>query len=184
MLLATLVPALADSDGYYCTGPGFVAYQFNNISVATEGHVLTVIRVGTESGIAEPLTITLPSFQVHGMKCNHESVELRGWSTVHLVEFSDSGDLRIGPVIEIPPETRLQGFGSENLGDWSRSATVPIESTDPEQTYELVVRKREENMQPAGVLHHTTTELVRRAHNGQVVERRLLYEGTFEETVD
>jgi len=179
-----IAPASADSDGYYCSGPGFIAYQFNGISAATEGHVLTIIRVGGESGIAEPQTFTLPGFQVHGMKCNHESVELRAWSAVHVVEVSDPAGPSAGPVIEIPHDSPLAGFSSDNLGDWSRPGIVSIEAVDADHAYELVIQKREEQLQPAGILHRTTAELIQRRRDGDVVERRLLYEGEFEETVD
>jgi hypothetical protein len=179
-----VVPVSADSDGYYCVGPGFIAYQFSGVSVATNGHVLTVVRVGEEPGIGEARTVTLPGFQVHGMKCNHDSVELRAWDAVHVVDLSDPGRPRVGPVASIPRETLLQGFRSENLGDWSRPAVVPIDAADSEHGYELVIRKQEEEIEPAGILHRTTAELIRKDHDGRAVDRRVLYEGEFEETVD
>ncbi len=52
--------AYADSDGYYCIGRGYLAYQFGLAAPPTRPHRLTVIRFGDVSGIQPPAVLELP----------------------------------------------------------------------------------------------------------------------------
>jgi hypothetical protein len=74
-----LFPSLAhaDSDGYYCIGPGFVAYEMSS-SGAASGHWLHIVRVSAAKGIVRLPPIALPEFQVHGMTCRENGCR-SGW---------------------------------------------------------------------------------------------------------
>src|SRR5688572_26411117 len=90
--IALLTPgiALADSDGYYCVGNGFVAYEMAS-SQPGGRHVLHIVRVARGSGISRMPPIALDNFQVHGMTCRENGVDLHGWTTRYSVELSSTG---------------------------------------------------------------------------------------------
>ncbi len=62
-------PVWADSDGYYCIGRDYIAYQFGFAPPPIAQHRLYIIRVGGAAGIGEPAMFELPQFQVHGLLC-------------------------------------------------------------------------------------------------------------------
>ena len=68
--------AYADSDGYYCVGRGYLAYQFGFAAPPVGPHRLFVIRFGGASGIESPAVLDLPQFQVGGMLCGDRTVQL------------------------------------------------------------------------------------------------------------
>src|SRR5687767_15632826 len=80
--------AYADSDGYYCTGRGYLAYQFGMApsSVVTP-HRLYVLRIGTSGGIAEPAELELPAFQVHGLRCGDGWIDVASFTATYRVTF-------------------------------------------------------------------------------------------------
>lgn len=69
LVTAGSVPAFADSDGYFCVGPDYLAYQFGMAAPPVRPHVLHVIRFTSQRFFDAPATIELPQFQVHGMLC-------------------------------------------------------------------------------------------------------------------
>ena len=115
--------AHADSDGYYCAGPGYLAYQFGLAAPPVGQHRLYVVRIGGDSGIAEPDVLELQQFQVHGMRCGARSIELLAFDAVHIVELEERRPMRYVTTPDprragtVPPEWLNQ---SQNLGGWSR----------------------------------------------------------------
>jgi len=55
--------AHADSDGYYCVADKYLAYELRRAE-ADSPHMLVVLRAD-----ADEINVTLPDFQVHGMRC-------------------------------------------------------------------------------------------------------------------
>jgi hypothetical protein len=89
-VLATANPGVAhaDSDGYYCIGPSYLAYQFAMASVAP--HLLYVIRTNGPEGIPEPAVLELPQFQVHGMRCGDRSIDVAAFTAAYRVMLDES----------------------------------------------------------------------------------------------
>ena len=58
--------ACADSDSYFCTSAGYLAYELREWSAPEKRHVLKLVFVGGAEGIAEPTTVSLEDFQLHG----------------------------------------------------------------------------------------------------------------------
>jgi hypothetical protein len=52
--------AYADSDGYYCVGHGYIAYQFGFAAPPVGPHHLYVVRFGGASEIEAPAVLELP----------------------------------------------------------------------------------------------------------------------------
>lgn len=82
--------AYADSDGYYCVGPGYLAYQFGMAPLPVTPHRLHVLSLGTAPGIPEPATLELPQFQVHGLRCGDGWIEVASFTAIYRVTLDDS----------------------------------------------------------------------------------------------
>jgi hypothetical protein len=89
LALCTPSPAHADSDGYYCTGDGYVAYRFG--AVSDQPHRVYVLRTWGPAGLRDAVFLPLPEFQVHGMVCGDGWIDVASFTEVHRV-FLDSDD--------------------------------------------------------------------------------------------
>lgn len=83
--------AYADSDGYYCTGRGYLAYQFGMAPKPVAPHRLYVISTRGPQGIPEPAVLELPQFQVHGMLCGEGWIDVASFTAVYRVTL-DTND--------------------------------------------------------------------------------------------
>ena len=82
--------AHADSDGYYCVGAGYLAWELNDATRPVAAHHLFIIRYGG-GAISPKDSVVIPQFQVHGMRCRAEGVDLAGWEATYTVAFGASG---------------------------------------------------------------------------------------------
>ena len=80
----------ADSDGYYCIGRGYLAYQFGFAAPSTRPHRLSVIRFSGASGIQSPDMLDLPKFQVHGMRCGEGWIDVAAFTNVYRVTLDEN----------------------------------------------------------------------------------------------
>ena len=89
--LCVLTPrdALADSDGYYCTTDRYIAYEFSFSKRLSSAHVLTVVFFDDAEGRIEAIDVPLDVFQVHGMKCDDDAVELLSYAALYRIELSN-----------------------------------------------------------------------------------------------
>ena len=87
VVLGACVPgvAYADSDGYYCAGRGYLAYQFGMAPKPVAPHRLYVISIRGPQGIPEPAVLELPQFQVHGMLCGEGWIDVASFTAVYRV---------------------------------------------------------------------------------------------------
>jgi len=113
--------AHADSDGYYCVGPGYLAYQFGMAPLPVAPHRLHVLNTRAAPGIPEPAMLELPQFQVHGLRCGDGWIEVASFTAIYRVTLDDSKrpvryethQFDVGQ--KVPPEfrpTRNLGMGS------------------------------------------------------------------------
>jgi hypothetical protein len=80
--------AYADSDGYYCVGRNYLAYQFGYAAPPVGPHQLFVIPFGGVGGIElPPMVLDLPQFQVHGMRCGDRAIRLAAYDAIYTVEL-------------------------------------------------------------------------------------------------
>ena len=113
--------AQADDDGSFCIGPTYIAYELS-VSAAPIQHALYVVSLTDSGGIGQPLTIGLPRFQVHGLRCNRTSVEVLGWDSLYTVPV---GPPTAAPVVQAAPwanqpDRRLpEGFTRAGLWVWN-----------------------------------------------------------------
>ena len=123
VVLTTLaVPgvAYADSDGYYCTGRGYLAYQFGMAPKPIAPHRVYVISTRGPQGIPEPAVLEMPQFQVHGMVCGDGWIDIASFTTIYRitldknvrpVTYEERGSRQGQPI----PQAFIQGQ-FQNLG--------------------------------------------------------------------
>jgi hypothetical protein len=180
--------ARADSDGYFCAAKGYVAVEFRSFSTPglSAEHVLKVVRFGADRGIRWAGEISLPDFQPHQMRCQASQAEIAGWDKGYVkftIEVSQPGMLRL-----LQGGTNTEGSGSDgpeppNLGLWSRPGIFPLNSEDPQHTYQIVCTVSDKPVKE-GIEHFHQSEIVQKDGSGNVTERLLIFEGTEVETID
>ena len=85
------VTVYADSDGHYCIGRGYLAYQFGFAAPSTRPHRLAVVRFRGASGIQSPAVLDLPQFQVHGMQCGEGWIDVAAFTGIYHVTLDENG---------------------------------------------------------------------------------------------
>ena len=134
MMVGTPVPAQADSDGYYCVGPDYIAYELRG-KAPRRTHHLYVLSIAESARITKPAAVALPQFQTHGMRCGATTVQVLGWDSLYTVDLSTTirsvaveavAAGNAGGSRRVPP-----GFEVANLGGWSRAATSGRPDTIP-----------------------------------------------------
>lgn len=187
LILLQACPVLADSDGYYCTGRGYLAYQFNGSAASSEGQTLYLQKLDPEKGISEPRQIRLEPFQVQGMRCLDEMVDLLAWDRIYRIDLNDEKSPRIGKVEPQPEDSIFPDFTSENLGRWAFAPNIiPLKTRGGRFSFELVI---EPSTDPAtdngrqGIRHHVRSFVRQKDAGGAVLEWQI-FSGNHEETAD
>ncbi len=188
-LLLSASQVLADSDGYFCTSEGYLAYELREWSVPEKKHVLRIIRVGGAQRIGDPLTLTLGEFQLHGMKCNPHDIVISSWDSTSIIALPASGPPEITSVLPHQPGQIPQGLSlAAGMTGSRQSSVVRIPSQETEYIYDLQIVHREENHTTPGkggrIEHHITSKVVEKDRAGKVLQEKLLYAGTFDEPID
>jgi len=172
--------ALADSDGYYCVGRGYVAYE-TRFAASGSQHVLHVLRFSRAGGIGQVQDIPLDDFQTHGMSCSDRVIEVAALSTRYLVDVS------------VPEKPRIKTLSASfepqrtpqlNLGNWSREGVTDLEADGQQGEFQLVISRVSRQI-AGGIEHYTVTHLVRRetTPGGRILAAQKLFEGIFLEAV-
>jgi hypothetical protein len=180
-------PARADSDGYYCVGRGYLAYQFNGLSTTTEGHTLYLLQFDPEMGFFGPSSFALEPFQVHGMRCLDDAVDLLAWDRIYRIDRDGQEQPRIDQVEPQPEDAIFPDFTSDNLGNWAlASQTIPLKTASGRFSFELVIEQHTDpksNRSPGVIRHQTRSYLRQKDAKGTVLEQEI-FSGNREETVD
>lgn len=177
IVLAWPAVAFADSDGYYCVGKGFVAYEMD-ASQAPSTHLLHIVHVGRTSGITRMSPIPLDDFQVHGMTCRDQGVDLQGWSARYSVDLSNPTKPVVTstpvPLDQTAPPPQL------NLGPLARSAVFDIPSDGAPGEFQLVIAETIVKTK-TGIAIYTVTQIFQRDFKvplpRQVVASETIYRG-------
>jgi hypothetical protein len=180
---AGLGVAYADSDGYYCVGRGYLAYQFGMAPQPVAPHHLYVLRIGTSSGIPEPMAIGLPQFQVHGLHCGDGWIEVAAFTAIYRVTLDEAAKptrYAVRPLAEgqqIPSEfwpQRNLGMGSRGAED-SKPARVSLGmKTDGGQYF---LEMTGEPVPSDRCQTALTSRLVETDRNGREIRERIIFQG-------
>ena len=183
-LVAPAAPAWADSDGYYCVGRNYIAYQFGLAPPPIAPHHLYVIRLGGTPGIGEPAILELPQFQIHGLLCDVQTIQIASHDAIYTVQL----DSALRPVRykktkwADPRHTPPPFIGRyKNLGGWSRPVNTLVTErvliakapAGHEFFLEIVPKASVSNRCDMEI----TTRLLEVSPTGQTVGERLLFHG-------
>lgn len=110
--------ARADSDGYYCIGPNYIAYQFGIVGRPPGVHRLFVVRLGGPLGIGAPASLALPHFQVQAMLCTDRGVRMLGNDSIYTVQLDTAKSPARYAAVSVPPGAPPSEFAGQwaNLG--------------------------------------------------------------------
>lgn len=189
LFLFSGLPVSADSDGYYCDGPGYIAVEFRSFNTRGLGapHVLKLAVFGGEQGPRWAGEAEMTDFQPTWMRCDDGGVLITGWGDGAWVRYlageNDSGEFAVLDRDENaekpfgPPNAVLK-----NLGQWAIPGTYELESIDPKFRYELQITATE---RPAeGVIYRDhKSVLIQYDRQDRERHRLVLYEGTSEEPI-
>jgi len=182
-VLALAAPASADSDGYYCGGPDYIAYQFGMSGPPTPPHRLHIVRFDPKDGLRDAMTISLPQFQVHGMQCTAEAVLVASFDSLYTIRFDAQGKpvaLETAPLPgegKIPPALQSHGnlgAGSRPVGLLKTERTV-LAKTPSGRSFVLEIVPRKSTTR---CITSITTRLVDVDANGQPIRSRVIFSGS------
>lgn len=173
--------ASADSDGYYCAGRGFLAYE-QRVAAPRITHELRIVYFESGRSIEAAPPVILEDFQVHGMRCRPGIVELVGAGTGAVVTFSN----RAGPPIVTRASTSMiadRAPALANLGHWSQSGVFDLDA-EGSDLFQLVIAKVSQRVE-RGVERHTVSRVIRRGGaGGAIVQALTVFEGVSKETAN
>jgi len=191
VFLAFATESRADSDGYFCTSKGYLAYELREgITPGVVGHVLKVVRFDPQRGIRSAGGVTLQDLQVHRMTCGEDRIEIDGFGTVR------HGDppltrcvIKIGSpqeeisILECTDDATLGqdwrkvvGPAPPNLGQWGRVSSIPLESPDLDHKYYLQLNTSNKKLGENSWETHYKTELIQGDDQGNISQRFVVYE--------
>lgn len=169
----------ADSDGYFCTGEGYLAYE-TRWSSDRQGHVFQIVRFGEEIGIVEVKPIRLEDFQTHDMSCGSDLIHLQGASVSYRVDITQIDDPKIAAGDRSYPVPSEGHRG--NLGHWAKEAVLDLTADGRAGRFQLVIARVSQPVE-GGIEHHTMTELIERDARQAILRSLRLFSGIFLETV-
>ncbi|HSR70547.1 MAG TPA: hypothetical protein VLU25_21635 [Acidobacteriota bacterium] len=171
---------LADSDGYFCTGNGYLAYEMRWVGEKSS-HILTIVRFGKDIGIEQLAPVELEEFQTHGMTCGRDFIKISAWSDSYYVDISDIDNPTL-VADDLAHEVTSAGHQG-NLGHGSDESVLDLKAGDTGGRFQLVILKASHPSQ-RGIEHFTVTELIQRDSREEILRRHRLFTGIFLETID
>ena len=173
--------ARADSDGHYCVGPGYIAWE-TRFDENGKGHELHIVRVSAARGIERLAPIALNDFQVHGMTCGPDTVDLHAWTARYSVQITESARTRVSrSEAAYDPGEASNG----NLGHWAQPGIIALESDGREGEFLLVISRTSRPVE-GGIEHYTFTSIVQRSApdaGDSIVQSLEIFRGLFFESV-
>jgi hypothetical protein len=172
--------AAADSDGYYCSAPGLLA--FDTFIPGRNGRTINIVRFDPARGIQPIEQVEISDdIQTHDMSCTPNVVEVYSWDHLYVVDVSV-------PMAPKLAEKRASQLGRTalpmNLGHWSRRAEVVVlQSISDDDRFELVIGRAGLFVKGKGGVIYTSADLVHRVGTEIRAQQRLFF-GAFRETVN
>ena len=140
LLAALAMPALADSDGYFCTTSTYLAYETRFPS--SSPHQLHVVSLKPPLSEQSRRSVDLPEFQVHGLLCSDSEVLVLGWDSLFTVTVAPTEALGLRSEKLAYGGYRPSLFENDrksaNLGSVAHEQTIPL--TTSEANFLLVTR--------------------------------------------
>lgn len=175
LIAFTATPLWADSDGYFCATPSYLAYEVGFSGSAS--HELRVVSLVPPLSQDSLRTIPLPDFQVHGMHCTEAAVLVLGWDALY------TASLRPGSQLPSLSSEKLAYGGfrpspfseterTRNLGSVAQPQVIPLGG--PKSNLSLVTEVKPSSKECE---LHVVSRLEERDPKGKVRFSLLLYKG-------
>jgi hypothetical protein len=176
LCLFTVPPASADSDSFYCTGKGYIAFDLRSFihPGLNSPHVLRLFRFDAEHGIFKGGEWPMKDFQIHAMWCTRDRIVVAGTEDARYVFDISGHEDRSPSTVDDKNVASLEG----QLG-WSIAGVKALESSDPQHEYQLVLSSSTKDSEVT-----CTAELLRIDSHQKVSQRVLLYERRYTEAAD
>ena len=135
--LLSAAPAFADSDSFYCTGKGYIAFDLRSFlhPDLKAPHVLRLFKFDSERGIYKAAEWPMKDFQIHVMRCTPGRIMVAGTEDARYVFDIPGHEDRDASVIDDNDVTEPEG----QLGWSSAGVETRSESSDPQHQYQLVI---------------------------------------------
>lgn len=192
MVLGMTLPAFADSDGYYCTAPGYLAAEFRKFSTPEikNPHVLKIVTFAEGLDPRWSGEVSLEDFQTHKLICTPnggimiEGVADHGRGLVtYEIKIDFQGLPSIQSVKSDPNYVFQAKDGPPNLALAAPTGTVPLTAASGTQRFQLrFIRgafRREGDMR----LQDRQTLLEQLDEHGTVIRSLVIFHGTDIETL-
>jgi hypothetical protein len=150
MVLTLGVPTAtpAETDGYYCVGRDYLAYQLNQPTDSSK-QTLILLRLDGQQGGTETRRFEIEAFPVFGMRCLTDAVDLLAGDRIHRITLTNRETPDLGAVEPQPEDSLLPDFTSESLsGGTTASRTIPLAAADGRFT--LVIERPAPDSKPNG----------------------------------
>jgi hypothetical protein len=191
LIVLAVLPAYADSDGYYCVGPDYLAVEFRSFSTPSISgpHVLKLLHFDEELGPRWTGEVVAEDFQTHVLTCGTARIVFEGVGdsrrglVSYVVEFDSTGWPQIRSVSNDPSYVFVPRNGPANLGLWARPGITPLPSVSKEHHFQLRVTESAHRKDRA-ILHDKRTVIEELDSAGQLFRSLQITEGTQMETID
>ena len=189
LTLSTALPAVADSDGYFCVGPDYLAVEFRSFN--TRGlagrHVLKILRFEEGRDPRWSGEVVLEDFQTHTLRCYAENIDIegagnprRGWLS-YTLEFNLAGAASIAIYERDLSHVFLPADAPPSLGNWARPGIIPLPLENPLRHFQL--RVTEISYREARQIRHDKRTMLEEVDdNGRVIWSLLISAGTLYES--
>ena len=191
LIVLAVLPAYADSDGYYCVGPGYLAVEFRSFSTPSISgpHVLKIFHFDEELGPRWTGEVVTEDFQTHVLTCGTSRIVFEGVGdsrrglVSYVVVLDSSGWPQIKSVSNDPSYIFVPRDGPANLGLWAGPGVTLLPSASKEHHFQLRMTQSS-HRQDRVILHDKRTVIEELDTSGQVFRSLQLTEGTRIETID
>lgn len=153
ILMWCATPSFADTDGAFCIGPDYLAFQLS-LAIGQNDHRLYVMRFSDSTAWKDSTFIALPYFNAPQLRCAETSIHLSA-DRVHLVSWDASvpSTLRHQTILRtIESEAKgypdTMGSLTEGMPGPYGTKTFALPSTDRVHSYELEVEKQRDQTNP------------------------------------
>jgi hypothetical protein len=194
-------PVYADEDGAFCSAKGYLAYELRPVNAyGVRGHVLRLIRFGSQRGIYVAGEAKLNSFQTHMLVCGADGIEMAGWGagferySVGVTEepAMEKGAASVArarlPILDHQADPRAKFDPTKESLEprwlWHEPpGSYELDSADPDHQYFLVISGPDKRAR-GEVRHQRTATLIQKDRHGTLSGRLVLYRHTDVETID
>lgn len=172
VLMLLPLPSYADSDGAFCIGPDYLAFQLS-VSVNQGNHRLYLMRFDDSKAWKNLAFVDLPYFSSPNFRCEPTATYMSS-GAIHAVSWdaSEHGDLSYRTMLRTLeseskgyPDTR-SSFSLGIPGPYG-ATEFSLPSGDPDYAYELLVEKMRD---PENECIRNARSLVRQKYKGEVVD--------------